>query len=268
MTTKQETEKTMLSKTPLRVVPSGELPPADDDQNGTPIAMMPDHDAITRKMPEPPEGMPGRWRRYAGWRTLASAGAVIVAASVALVVLTTGGKKGPASPVPAAAATTNLEPAARPAAPTPLAPPLAAKGVAETIRLEIAAEPMEAVLSLDGNAVAGHRLSLEVPRDHGIHVISATAPGYVPFNQQVSFSRDVVLDISLKRGQTAQARQAPRARVPQASARPRSAPTVVPAPVLAPAPRPAPAFEPGMNLERPATRSHAKPIDERNPYQP
>jgi hypothetical protein len=131
----------------------------------------------------------------------------------------------------------------------------------EVIRVQIAAEPKEAELSLDGNVLAGHRLNLGVPKDRGIHVISASASGYIPFNQQVSFSSDVVLTINLRRDHTLPFRQAARSRAAQVESRPKS--DIAPV-----AGRPGPRIEPGMHLEGPSVRPNAKAIDERNPYKP
>jgi hypothetical protein len=153
------------------------------------------------------------------------------------------------------------------------------KASPDVIRLQITAEPVEAELSLDGNVLAGHRLNLEVPKDRGIHVVSASAPGYFPFNQQVSFSNDVVLQINLRRAHGAGARQVSRQRPSRAEAKAQTASKVQPpAPVYIetkpqsitslPSARAVPRLEPGMDLEAPATRRGAKSIDERNPYKP
>ena len=147
----------------------------------------------------------------------------------------------------------------------PVAPAVAlaprSKPVPEIIRLVVTADPMETELSLDGNVLAGHRLNLEVPKDRGIHVVSASAPGYIPFNQQVSFSSDVALKISLHRGHPAPVHQTARSRSSQIESSAKSAvrPAVVPT---------GPGLVPGMNLDGPAMRPNAKPIDERNPYKP
>lgn len=116
-------------------------------------------------------------------------------------------------------------------------------------------------MSLDGNVLAGHRLNLEVPKDRGIHVVSASAPGYIPFNQQVSFSSDVVLNISLHRSHTPPVRQVARPRPSQRESRPEG--NVGPATA-----QPHRGIEPGMNLDGPSVRPNPKPIDERNPYKP
>jgi hypothetical protein len=152
------------------------------------------------------------------------------------------------------------QPSAAPAAPA-AAPSARIKAATEIIRLEIVAEPKETELSLDGNVVAGHRLNLEVPRDRGIHVVSASAPGYIPFNQQVSFSNDVALKISLHRGHSSPVRPAARSRTSpiESSAKSAVRPAAVPT---------GSGLVPGMNLDGPVMRPNAKPIDERNPYKP
>jgi hypothetical protein len=122
---------------------------------------------------------------------------------------------------------------------------------------------MEAKLSLDGNVVAGHALSLKVPRDRGIHVISASAPGYIPFNQQVSFDGDVVLTITLQRSRAIPSRPTKSSRPVIAAPKPKVEIPHAPAP---PTVKPSPSVEPGMNLEGPVLRHNSKAIDERNPY--
>jgi hypothetical protein len=258
----------MMTTTPLRLVAIEESPLTEDDQSATPVAMMSEQDAITRKVPEsamipPPEPslpVPPK-RRLSRLHILLPAGAVAVAIAVVVVVLATKGKS-PSAPAPVSATAVPAEaPQPQPAA-APVAPSAGAKAGAEIIRLGVTAEPMETELSLDGNVLAGHRLNIEVPKDRGIHVVSASAPGYIPFNQQVSFSSDVFLKISLRRAHTPPpARQASRARPSQVeskvkiNARPTSA-------------SPGPGLEPGMNLDGPSPRPNAKPIDERNPYKP
>jgi hypothetical protein len=160
-----------------------------------------------------------------------------------------------------------------PVSPTPpaIAIPVAgaepARIVPETIRLQVTATPREATVSLDGNLVAGYLLNLIVPRDRGIHVISASAPGYIPFNQQVGFDSDVVLSITLRRDSAIPSRPAARTRTQVSEKRTKGEFVHMPA---APATKTSSGsgFEPGMNLEAPAGRANAKSIDERNPYKP
>ena len=293
---KQRKAETMVTPTPLRLVAIEESlqaeddgradpiteqdlvaieesPPAGDDESANPVAMMTEHDAITRKVPDPanvaaPEGFPDNPRRFPGWQTLLPIVAVGLVLGVAIVALATKRRSTP-TPAPASAARTPVRSAEEPSQPQPsLAPPAPAaaspaqvRAAHDTIRIEVAAEPRAAELSLDGNVLAGHRLSLEVPKDRGIHVVSASAPGYIPFNQQVTFSSDVVLSISLHRAHTPPVRQEVRPRPSQHESRPQS--SVRPAVVQS-----GTAIEPGMNLDGPSMRHNAKPIDERNPYKP
>ena len=290
----------MVNQTPLRLVAIGERPPAEDDESdpdttitdhdlvaieeghsaadhgsANPVTMMTEHDAITRKVPDSAniaarQSSPDNPKRFLRWQTLLPTAAVALGSvSVAVIVglATTG--KGTPSPAPASATGRPVRGAEEPSQPRPsLAPraPAAAspsqiRAVQDTIRIEITAEPRGAELSLDGNVLAGHRLNLEVPKDRGIHVISASAPGYIPFNQQLSFSSDVVLNISLHRAHTPPVRQVARPRPSQREARPNS--SIRPATVQS-----GPNIEPGMNLDGPSVRPHVKPIDERNPYKP
>ena len=262
-----------MNTTPLRLVAIEECPPAEDEQSGAPVTMISEQDAITRKVPESDiiatmDNFPGMRKRFPSLKILLPAGTVAVVVMVVLVALAAKGMKA-ATPtpvnaigalVPSPEESLQPRPPAVPAAPAATSSPRI-KAVPEIIRLGITAEPMETELSLDGNVLAGHQLNLEVPKDRGIHVVSASARGYIPFNQQVSFSSDVVLKISLHRAHTPLVRQGARPRPypiesgPKSNVRPTAAAT---------SPGPAP----GMNLEGPSTRPNAKPIDERNPYKP
>jgi hypothetical protein len=283
----------MVNKTPLRLVAIEESPPEEDEQDlvakrltpqeGTPVRVMAEHEAITRRVEAAATiaaheaRLDGVKRPSATWQRLLPAAAVGLVLLVLVVGLSSKGRTPPpkAAPAPAPA----LAPAAavvRPALPpekpsvpqpgnllaAPSAAPSPAKPVSDTIRLQITAEPVTAELSLDGNVMAGHRLNLEVPKERGIHVVSASAPGYLPFNQQVSFSSDVVLSISLRRS------HAPV--VARQSSRPQKAAFEAKSKVSAraAAPEPGQAVEPGMTLENPRPRSNPKAIDERNPYAP
>jgi hypothetical protein len=265
----------MVNKTPLRLVAIEESPPADDEQDikpleGTPVRPIAEHEAITRRVEAAAtiaarDALPSEMkRRLPNWQALLPA-AVVAVLLVAVVAGLVGKSKARQQPAPTASRPAtpvqSPEPAPRPAPPAaPWSPP-AAKPAVETIRLQVTAEPASAALSLDGNVLADHRLSLEVPKDRGIHVVSASAAGYLPFNQQVSFSSDVVLTISLHRSRPPVAAR-PSSRLQRTTVEPRgqSSPRSVA--------NPARTIEPGMNLENPSTRSNAKAIDERNPYAP
>jgi hypothetical protein len=265
-----------VNPTPLRLVAIEENPPAADEQSGAPVTIMSEQDAITRKVPEfdmtvTPDNLPDnlldKQKRFPSLKILLSAGAIAVVVIVLVVALVVKGKN-PATPAPVRAIAAPVSSPGESPQPRPSAAPITPAGASprlktgpETIRLGVMAEPMETELSLDGNVVAGHRLNLEVPRDRGIHVVSASAPGYIPFNQQVSFSNDVVLKISLHRAHMPAARQGARARPSPFEARPTS--NARPAAVS-----PGPGLAPGMNLEGPSLRPNTKQIDERNPYKP
>jgi hypothetical protein len=248
---------------------------AEDHGSANPVTMMTEHDAITRRVPDSADiaarqSSPDKPKRFLRWQTLLPTAAVALGSvSVAVIVgLATTGKSTP-SPAPASATgrpvrgveePSQLRPSLAPRAPA-AASPSQIRAVRDTIHIEITAEPRGAELSLDGNVLASHRLNLEVPKDRGIHVVSASAPGYIPFNQQLSFSSDVVLNITLHRAHTPPVRQGARPRPSQREARPNS--SVRPATV-----QPGPGIEPGMNLDGPSVRPRVKPIDERNPYKP
>lgn len=299
----------LAKKTPIRLVALDEEPdedvtqiaeviPVEDSapapveevgpaQDACPTKIAPEHDAITRRVPmvaaqvtQAPE-----WPKQSrSWRKLIPflvALLPVAALSTAWFLSRAGqdsakGKNAPAadldqrpSHAPEGAATPTTQPLP-PAQGQTAKPP-------EVIRLQIIVEPIQAELGLDGNMLAGHRLNLEVPKDRGIHVISASAPGYVPFNQQVSFSSDVVLQVNLRRvhgavGRPLSRQSSSRARInpPQVgrSSEPASVgskPQSPGEPRLAPS---APRTAPGMDLDMSASPRGARAIDERNPYRP
>jgi hypothetical protein len=282
----ERTAAVIVNKTPLRLVAIEERPDDERDDSAAPVDMMSDADAITRRVPDceqiaahetmrdktPGAGTvpksaqgPIAPRSRASWKR-----ALLLAAGIAAIAATAialwRGRTGPAAtkesgdvtvraPVPVEAPRPVLVPSLARAAPEP------SKTRAEIIRLEISAEPVETVLSLDGNMLAGHRLNLQVPKDHGVHVVSASAPGYVPFNQQVSFTSDVVLSISLRRSHGGPSRQtAAKARPSRSEGKRSEAKPAVEQPVRQ--------IGPGMHLEGPPVRAGARQIDEGNPYNP
>lgn len=267
-----------MKKTPIRLVALEEDPPQDDDQDitivqdfahaedtaptqdATPVRSTPEHEAITRRVPVVPQVAPA-WlkQRRSRWGFIFVGAAVL---SLAAVVLTRSTNKPAPVPVARTAASASSAGEKPQVSPVRVSQPPSessqAKAAPEVIRLQITAEPMDAELSLDGNVLAGHRLNLEVPRDRGIHVVSASAPGHFPFNQQVSFSEDVVLHINLRRVHGPGMRQTSHQHPSHAEVKPEGS---RPPPI-----QQVPRLEPGMDLVGPPARNSAKPIDERNPY--
>jgi len=232
---------------------------------------MSEQDAITRRVPEAEifaslDNGPDRRRRFFNGKILLSVGALAVVVSVVVMALVM--KRRSSAPV-APVSTVDTQGPEKSAHPRPSAgqiettpvPSPRIKAEPESIHLEITSDPNEAELGLDGNIVAGHRLSLDVPGDRGIHVVSASAPGYLPFNQQVRFSSDIVLKISLHRARTLPVHQGAKPRPSQLESSPKI--NVRPTTVSS-----GPRLAPGMSLDGPAVRSSAKSIDERNPYKP
>ena len=263
----------MVNRTPLRLVAIEEGPTEPNEQAGAPVEIMSAEDAVTRKVPESEmiasqETFRDEPKPSPGSRILLPAAAAAVVVILAVIALAIG-KSSTATPAPAGATSAPVPSPRQPPQPLPSAAPAApvepssprTRPVPESIHLAITAEPIQTELSLDGHVLAAHRLDLEVPRDHGIHVIGASAPGYAPFNQQVSFTGDVVLRISLHAAYTPPVRQGARSRPSRLD----SSSKINVRPAVAP---PGPGLEPGMNLEGPSVRHYAKPIDERNPYKP
>jgi hypothetical protein len=88
---------------------------------------------------------------------------------------------------------------AREAPPVPgaLAPTIAP--LPEGCHVEITVQEAGAQLVLDGNVAAGNQIKLDVPKDDKLHLVEASAPGFLPFKRQVSFARDVFLTIALQK---------------------------------------------------------------------
>jgi hypothetical protein len=276
----------------LRPTPS---PDAGLVQDAAPVRLSPEHEAITRRVPAVVDPAPAAapiTQQVQGWpkptrtwkKYIPIAAAVVPLAGLLIAWLasrparTPGGETAasPASRTPVSATNTPTPAPTATPHPTPVpVPPAQGQNAPAVIRLQITAEPVQAELGLDGNVLAGHRLNLEVPKDRGIHVVSASAPGYYPFNQQVSFSNDIVLHINLRRVPATGGRQASRQAAPARA----TAPVVNRAPAAAPPPveskpqntaKPhAPSrLEPGMDLDSPVPRRGPKSLDERNPYRP
>jgi hypothetical protein len=308
--TQRKVNMAMVKNTPIRLVALDEEPPEDEvtvvqdllpvhdtaptpvgeispAQDAAPLRSTPEHEAITRRVPAAPEiaKVPEWPKPTRTWRRFIPVGiAIVPAIGLSLAWLLSR----PATAPEAGSAVTTVPRDQAPPLPPPTATPLPMPSLPpvapargsnppELIRLQISAEPAQAELGLDGNVLAGHRLNLQVPKDRGIHVVSASAPGYYPFIQQVSFSNDIDLRITLRRAHGATGRQGSRARPSPVEAQ---APVVAGKPTL-PAPSQAepkaqssakahtlPRLEPGMDLDTPAPRHGAKSIDERNPYRP
>lgn len=263
----------MVTKNPLRLIEMDAIP-SDGSGASAPVVPIDDHDAITRRVPTLPadalELLPEpRQKHGPNWRAIIPAASVAVVVGAFVTAMLIGAKKPRDQQTPQQTQHTpqptpqpSSQPPAPPVAhmaPTPLAP---VKTAPSTIHVAIDAEPAEAELSLDGNVLATHRLRLEVPQDRGVHVVSASAPGYLPFNQPVSFGGDVLLTIRLHHSQAAPAHSTARSRASHSEAKHR----IEAKP--APAPQPNPRLEPGMRLDGPSPRPGSMPIDEKNPYKP
>jgi len=151
------------------------------------------------------------------------------------------------------------------APPRPVQAPLPA-----TIRLDIRLMPRKAKLTFDGNAVSGNWLRVEVPKDGSIHTIHAFTPGYFPFNQSITYSADVHLDIHLK-GQPPRSRLPARHRTkpgsPAIESRAKAKPKASPEPSR-PESRTRESARPAVNLEGPTHDRSGEQIDNLDPFGP
>jgi len=235
------------------------------------------HEAITRKVLEPqvltmpvasfplsvdpkPAASTGRFRTL---RLLVTASVVVGLAAVTIGLWTHNSRRPRANtrasvavtPTPASPRGSNDLTRSRPSVtPLPEVAPLV-----ETIHLEIDIEPIGATLTLDQHAVVGYRLQTDVPKDRRIHVVAASAPGFLPFEQIISFSRDIHLIIKLHRS------------LPVFRGKVKSPPAQVepkPTSELKRQIQPSQIEEPGMKMERPSIRRPSNQLDERDPYSP
>lgn len=65
--------------------------------------------------------------------------------------------------------------------------------------LEITVQAAQATLMVDGRALAGNPVKLDVPSDHQPHLLEVTAPGFARLSRSLSFARDLDLVIELQR---------------------------------------------------------------------
>jgi len=135
--------------------------------------------------------------------------------------------------------------------------------------IEITVQPADAVLSVDKHVAGGNLVKMDISPSHTLHVVHASASGYVAFKKTISYAKDVFLDIKLEKTQPlvrAVARDRPS---PPFEAEPRGNEAKAIAPVrpsVAPASPDVEDF--GMDLKRPNTNRPTKKMDETDPYSP
>lgn len=90
-------------------------------------------------------------------------------------------------------------PSPREAPPVPALLPPTIAPLPEGCHVEITVQEADAQLVLDGKMAEGNQIKLDVPKDDKLHLVEASAPGFLPFKRSVSYSQDVFLTISLQR---------------------------------------------------------------------
>ncbi len=88
---------------------------------------------------------------------------------------------------------------AREAPPVPASLPPTIAPLPEPCHLEITVQEPDAKLVLDGQVATGNQIKLDVPKDDELHLVEASAPGFLPFKRSISFSQDVFLNIALQK---------------------------------------------------------------------
>ena len=139
-----------------------------------------------------------------------------------------------------------------------------------TIQLFIHVKPASAVVTLDGARLVSNPFQADVTADKRAHVLHASAPGYVPVEQVITFGSDSRIEILLKPMAGAAGRAARAAEAAQRSAidnwKPQGGEITRSAPDPTPSePSPQPDVEP---KRRPAPTTPPRSIDEKDPYSP
>jgi hypothetical protein len=174
-------------------------------------------------------------------------------------------------PIPVAAPTV-----AAPTVPSEVVPPIEQGIPTEAPRpsktkshIEITVQPVDAVLSVDKHVAGGNLIKMDTPLSRTLHVVHASAPGYLTFKKTISYAKDVSLDIKLEKTQRlarAVARESPS---PPIEVQPRGNEPkagVQGKPEVAPSSPEVEDF--GMDLKRPNTKRPTKTMDETDPYSP
>jgi serine/threonine-protein kinase len=147
--------------------------------------------------------------------------------------------------------------------PSPTVTPLPAPAP-EMIQLSITVAPPAAQLSIDGQPVPSNPFLGRFAKDPAMHLVRASAPGFLPKERLVSFADNVFVDLNLVARPAAPTPPPPRREPPRRAIE--SRPVVV-TPAPAPAAPPPPVAAPARPTEisaRPEPRRRA--IDSNNPY--
>jgi hypothetical protein len=139
-----------------------------------------------------------------------------------------------------------------------------------TVQLSIHVKPASATVTLDGARLVSNPFQADVNADKRAHVLRASAPGYQPVEQVITFGNDSRIDIVLKpmpgaAGKAARAAEAASQRSTLDNWKPTGGEITRATPE--PAPSEARPREPDVELKRsPATPPRT--IDEKDPYSP
>jgi serine/threonine-protein kinase len=141
-----------------------------------------------------------------------------------------------------------------------------------TVQLFVHVKPANALLTLDGARLVSNPFQAEVTADKRAHVLHASAPGYQPVEQVVTFGSDARVEIVLRpvAGAAGRAARAAAEAASQRSAIDNWKPgggeiTRVPAEPAPAETRPLPEVEP---KRPPPHTTPPRPIDEKDPYSP
>jgi serine/threonine protein kinase len=166
----------------------------------------------------------------------------------------------PVTPLPAAASSGV-------AAPAPAEDPK--KVETTTVQLFIHIKPVSATVTLDGARLVSNPFQADVNADKRAHVLHATAPGYQPVEQVITFGNDSRIELALKplpgaAGKAARLAEAAAQRSAIENWKPVGGEITRTPPEGSPDSR---AHEPAVEPKR-APATPPRPIDEKDPYSP
>jgi hypothetical protein len=181
-------------------------------------------------------------------------GGIVVTLGVAAALLARPRDNGSAN----AGGDPRKAPESVPAAPptAPHAEEASKKSEPAMVQLYIQVTPSNAVVVLDGARLASNPFQAELRSDKGAHTLRASAPGYFPLEQMITYSNDTHLEIALRpaggrpsRGQDEgrSAAEARNSRPAEPSAEPKKS-------------------EPEAEVKHRSATPPPRGIDEKNPY--
>jgi serine/threonine-protein kinase len=169
------------SMTPPRGMASQSAPGAIYDLPGVDVQLQSE---------KPPAG-----KSFRKSRPVVIGGAVVLTLGVVAALLARPRNTG-ASNAAGDKAAESVPPPAQPAAPRIDDSPK--KSEPTTVQLFIEVRPSNAIVTLDGARLGGNPFQAEVRSEKSAHVLRASAPGYLPIEQMITYTNDTHLELALR----------------------------------------------------------------------